>query len=156
MTAAPIAPLSCALNDVVEEPGQAALLRAVVAGRAGPAAATVFTGRSVTDPATTILVLCTEATDGMDSNGGSLQTSFETVTEDGLTSDLGHRDELMTARVGRVGSDVARVELVLVSGARVRAIIAGGYWLAIWNGSVDAERIVALDNAGKAIDSIEP
>ena len=61
----------------------------------------------------------------------------------------------MTARVGRVGSEVARVELDLVSGARVRAIIAERYWLAIWPGTVDAERIVAFDGAGKMVESIE-
>ena len=69
MTAAPIAPLSCALDEVVVETGQAALLRPVVSARTGPAAATAFAGPSVTDPAATILVLCTEAREGMDSNG---------------------------------------------------------------------------------------
>jgi len=156
ITAVPIAPLDCDLEEVVDEQGQASLLRPVVSAGTGAAAATVIAGRSVSEPVKTVLVLCTQVTDGMNRNSGIGSTSVGPEGERNLTSDLGHRDDLMSARAGRAGPQVSRVELTLVSGATVRAIVAEGYWLAVWQGSIETERIVALDDAGKSIDSIEP
>jgi hypothetical protein len=155
ITTLPTPALTCDVEEVVDGPGQAAVLHPVVSAGTGAAAATVLAGRSVSEAASTVLVICTQASDGMDQIAQVGSTSVGPAGNASLTSDLGQSDDLMSARAGRVSSDVALVELALVSGAVVTAVVAEGYWLAVWQGRAQAERIVALDGAGKTIGSIE-